>query len=272
MNDFAIYIDDSGSPKPNREDSAPFFAMGGVLIDRSDLQKIEDEVSSFKDRWQISLDVPLHGSPIRSKKKAFSWLGKLTENELEQFHCDLGETITRCPIVVTACVISRVGYCNRYLDRYGPKTWEMMKTAFTILLERTAKFVARHDGRLMVYYEKMGRREDRILEGYFRDFRDHGSPFDPTNSAKYLPLSCDDLKKRLEGIEGKTKKGAAMQISDLCLYPIVNSLHQPSNRALKRMRDARVIIDDLLKAEEIATHGVKYFCFDEATKNRQEGG
>lgn len=29
--DFALYLDESGSPKPDPNDSARFFAMGGVM-------------------------------------------------------------------------------------------------------------------------------------------------------------------------------------------------------------------------------------------------
>jgi len=32
--EFAIYIDESGSAKPNPKDECPVFAMGGVLIKR----------------------------------------------------------------------------------------------------------------------------------------------------------------------------------------------------------------------------------------------
>ncbi|MHC5853676.1 DUF3800 domain-containing protein, partial [Nostoc sp.] len=39
--EFAIYIDDSGSPKPDPKDQYPFFAMGGVLIKRNDEQIIK---------------------------------------------------------------------------------------------------------------------------------------------------------------------------------------------------------------------------------------
>lgn len=28
--EFALYLDESGSPKPSPDDSSPFFAMGGV--------------------------------------------------------------------------------------------------------------------------------------------------------------------------------------------------------------------------------------------------
>ncbi|WNN89779.1 DUF3800 domain-containing protein [Gloeocapsopsis dulcis] len=66
--EFALYLDDSGSPKPNPNDQCPFFGMGGVLINRGHEQIIEALVLEFKQRWNIAVDIPLHGSEIHSRK------------------------------------------------------------------------------------------------------------------------------------------------------------------------------------------------------------
>lgn len=44
--------------------------------------------------------------------------------------------IARFPIIVHGCVVSRCGYLDRFKKEYGSETWEMMKSAFSILLER----------------------------------------------------------------------------------------------------------------------------------------
>jgi len=48
--EFIIYIDESGSAKPNPKDQCPIFAMGGVLIKSNDEQIIKQLVSDFKTR------------------------------------------------------------------------------------------------------------------------------------------------------------------------------------------------------------------------------
>lgn len=48
--EFALYLDESGSPKPDPNDSAPFFAMGGVLLERSNEDVINTLVAEFKSR------------------------------------------------------------------------------------------------------------------------------------------------------------------------------------------------------------------------------
>lgn len=274
MEEFAIYIDDSGSPKPNPNDQAPFFAVGGILIRRADQNQVQEALESFKGRWNIPLETPLHGNEIRSKKKSFAWLGELPPSELDRFHSDLTQVITSCPMLVHACVISRTGYCNRYLEQYGAQTWNMMKTAFTILLERTAKFAVRRDGKVMIYYEKIGKTEDKLIESYFRELRTNGHPFDTGRAQKYQPLSPEELRRRLAGIEGKTKKNPIMQLSDLCLYPVSWQRKRPKNRALLAMHSARMLVDYHLPAEALESEGVKYSCFEYEQENKKppEGG
>ena len=66
MQEFGLFIDDSGRPKPNLKDQSPHFAMGGVLVKHQDSDKIARSVEQFKKQWDIALDVPLHGCEIRS--------------------------------------------------------------------------------------------------------------------------------------------------------------------------------------------------------------
>ncbi|MFM7577636.1 MAG: DUF3800 domain-containing protein, partial [Microcystaceae cyanobacterium] len=47
---FAFYMDESGSPKPNPDDSARYFAVGGVLIQHQDENRIRLQIADFKKR------------------------------------------------------------------------------------------------------------------------------------------------------------------------------------------------------------------------------
>lgn len=160
---FAFYMDESGSPKPDPKDAASYFAVGGVLIKHGDEKTICQMLSEFKKRWDIDERIPLHGNEIRSKKKNFAWLGRRSKDEQEKFLSELSNLITQCPIIVHGCVISRKGYLDRYLERYGSNTWEMMKSAFSILIERVGKYVLLQDGKVMIYFEKAGKKEDNLI-------------------------------------------------------------------------------------------------------------
>jgi hypothetical protein len=260
--EFALFIDESGSPKPNPKDTTPYFALGGVLVKRVDEAMIEQAVANFKQRWNIDRDTPLHGSEIRSKKKRFAWLGKLSEQERNKFMEDLTQTITSLPIIVHACVISRIGYHNRYLDKYGEDTWEMMKSAFSILVERSVKYLGDRDESIMIYYEEAGKREDNLLKRYFKELRESGHPFDSNNASKYSPLSGERLARYLRGIEGKKKSHPILQISDLCLYPVSRGKDQPGDRAYLALKEHQILVDSRLNSEQIKSRGIKYYCFD----------
>ena len=261
-NEFALFIDESGSPKPNLKDTTPYFALGGVLVKRNQEIVIEQAVAHFKQRWNINLDTPLHGNEIRSKKKRFAWLGKISEQERNNFLEDLSDTITSLPIIVHACVISRQGYHNRFLEQYGDDTWEMMKSAFSILIERTVKYVSDRGESIMIYYEESGKREDKLLRQYFKDIRTSGHPFDPVNASKYSPLSAEQISDCLRGIEGKKKSNPILQIADLCLYPVARGKEKPNDKAYVALKQKQLLIDSYLASEEIKSRGIKYYCFD----------
>lgn len=260
--EFALFIDESGSPKPSLLDTASYFALGGVLVKRADEQLIEDRVKEFKQRWNIDENTPLHGNEIRSKKKNFAWLGKLSDAKRNEFMEDLTNTISSLPIIVHACVVSRQGYLDRYLGKYGEDTWEMMKSAFSILVERAAKYVADSDESIMIYYEKAGKREDALMEGYFRAIKETGHPFDSSNSSKYSPLTGNELSKYLRGIDGKSKSNAILQIADLCLYPVARNKDRPGDRAYLALQESSILVDSRLPTDKVGSQGIKYYCFD----------
>ena len=259
--EFALFIDESGSPKPSFKDANRHFALGGIFLARQNEHIVESRVLEFKQRWDMQPAIPLHGSEIRSKKKNFAWLGKCKDTE-NRFMTDLGNTITSLPILVHACVVSRAGYLNRYIDKYGPETWEMMKSAFTILIERSAKYAGKHNGSIMVYYEEAGKKEDKLIKQYFNDLRASGHPFNPSTAAKYKPLDNRKLSDCLRGIEGKKKSNPILQVADLCLYPIARAIDEPTNRAYLSLKENNILVDSHLEIEEIDSVGIKYYCFD----------
>lgn len=259
---FAFYMDESGSPKPDPKDPASYFAVGGVLIKHDDEKTICQRIADFKNRWGIDEKTPLHGNEIRSKKKNFAWLGRRSEDEQKRFLIELSNLITQCPIIVHGCVISRKGYLDRYLERYGSNTWEMMKSAFSILMERVGKYVLLQDGKVMIYFEKAGKKEDKLITSYFKNLRDSGAPFNAETSSKYAPLTSNEMKRVLTGIEGKSKSHPVMQIADLCLYPLAKSKEQPENQAFQALLRYKKLIDTRLTGENLYQIGIKYYCFD----------
>lgn len=263
---FNLYIDESGSQKPSVKDDSPFFAMGGILLERKDEDVIKRSVMNFKTSWYPKLkisdiSVPLHYTEIRSKKKSFRELENFSPTELTDFYIDLNNMAINCPIVIHACAISRSGYYERFQPVYGEKTWEMMRSGFCIVVERAAKYVQRKGGRMKVYFEGIGKRENEVLKQYFKDLRTTGHFFSPNTASIHKPFSAKDFSNVLTAIEDKKKTNLIMHLADFCLHPIADIKVHPTNRAYHAFRAENIIVDCQLGGNEIGERGIKYYCY-----------
>jgi hypothetical protein len=262
---YALYIDDSGSRNPDescfsgRHDGMDCFALGGILIKAEDAPGIMRRHKAFCDEWNI--DYPLHSSSIRGGHGKFGWLKK-PENA-GGFLPELENYILSLPIIGIACVIDRPGYVARYKDLHRERLWLMCKTAFSILIERAAKFADTNGRKLEVFFEETGKREDRAIVSYMKELKQQGNPFDAQTAGDYAPLSAADYRRIVLGRpERRKKKLPLIQLADLMLYPMAKGGYDPEYRPYKHMRDAGKLIDCLIDEEEIPVCGIKYSCFD----------
>jgi hypothetical protein len=263
-----LYLDDTGNRrldhKPNYQPPPfDFFGLGGVLINEEDEGAARELHATFCAGW--SIDYPLHSCSIRSRSKRFSWLRDLSEGDLERFHTSLEELILACPIICIAAVIDRPGYNARYAAKYAGERWRLCKTAFTILVERSARVAIERRRKLRVCPEKTGLKEDGYLQGYYNDLKATGMPFDDNNSSIYKPLSADEFAHALYEFRLKEKSSPLSQIADLALYPMARGGYEPDYRPYRRLREAGKLIDCGLSPDEVPRRGIKYSCFDTAS-------
>ena len=263
---FHLYIDDSGSRSLDKnaggQSGSKWFALGGVLIAEEDEPDVRSRHEAFCGQWGILY--PLHSYDIRQQVKAFSWLNTVDASKRQSFLEDLTGFLMAAPVWGTACVIDRAGYDDRYREKYGRNRWELAKTAFSIVVERAAKFAQSKERRLKVYYERSDRATDRQTEGYFKSMKLSGMPFNAESSAQYNTIEHKELSSTLWDCKGKTKASAIMQLADLYLFPLCVSGYDTSYRAYLEMVRCGRTIDCILKPEERAILGVKYSCFDAA--------
>jgi Protein of unknown function (DUF3800) len=263
---FDLYIDESGSQKPSPEDKTPFFAMGGILLERENEVIIKNSVVAFKECWYprlkiLDLCVPLHYTDIRSKKKNFRELENFSIEDLNNFYQSLNQMAINTPIVIHACVVSRSGYLKRFEPVHGEKTWEMMRSSFYILIERTAKYVKHQNGVMKVYFEEIGNKENKKIKEYYEEIKMKGIPFSASTSSQYNPLSAKDFSNILAGIEYKQKSHLILQLADFCLHPIADMKKHPTNRAYQAFKDGNIIVDSLVSQDLISEMGIKYYCY-----------
>lgn len=268
---YHLYIDDSGTRHPDKKPGRSpahgrdYFALGGILIKEEDEDTARALHDTFCRKWKITQ--PLHSSEIRSKSGNFAFIGRLPEDDQAAFREELYGLMRECPVIGIGCVIDRPGYNQRYGALYGQQKWQLCKTAFTICVERAAKYAAAKGCKLEVLPERCNKKEDALLRGYYQAMRENGLPFDKENSGKYAPLTKEDLRAILYDFRTKNKTSPMAQLADLYLWPICMGGYHAENRPYKRLKEDNKLIDCQLDEGEICTLGIKYSCWELAGKN-----
>jgi len=266
---FHLYFDDTGSRDPDKSARAnaaqaadvemDCFGLGGILLRESDIDGIIAAHKDFCREHDISY--PLHSWSIRGGRKEFGWLK--TPEKAGIFMASLEDYLLSLPVVAIACIIHRPGYVARYKDKYRDRLWYMCKTAFSILIERAAKYVDEQGGAMEVYFEQCGKKEDRDIIRYMRELKAGGQEFNQDTSRQYAPFGPEDFRRICLGKPiRKTKKTPMIQIADLVLFPMAKGGYNPSYRPYEKLRGAGKLIDCHLAEVDIPLRGIKYSCFD----------
>lgn len=265
-----LYLDDSGTRHPDRKigraaaHGYDWFALGGFLITDEDELIYRDSYKAFCEKW--SLTYPLRSANIRSQSENFRWLADLSNAERTKFYEALYVMMREAPVIGIGCTIDRPGYNARYREKYGRNRWQLCKTAFSIVVERSAKYARKNDHKLRVYVERGDKKTDRQVKGYYDDMRQTGMPFSGGGLEKYAPLNATELEETLYDFKTKQKTSPMSQLADLYLWPIAIGGYDKGNRTYSRLLNDRKILDCHLEVEEVEHLGCKYSCFELATK------
>ena len=260
---FIFYVDDFGTRticKGQTNINSPahefIFSLGGIIVREEEVNQIARAVNQFTSKWRVG---PLHGSKIRSGKGKFSFL-KNDDEIKEKFLSELEDLILQSNFIAHACVICRPGYRDRYSTTFtGATRWEMSKTAFDIAVERAVKLALHNDRRLDVVYEECGKKEDRLIEKYYRSLKVNGIQFSQQNSKSYNPLQQQQFKECLNNISRGKKNNELLQLADLVIHPISHVAMGSENRAYKMLKNKEKLIDFKHSDDTIS---IKYSCFD----------
>lgn len=261
-----LYLDDSGTRHPSKKQGKAaahgydWFALGGVLVRDEDEAEARRLHADFVAKWSVT--AVLHSSEIRSQNEGFLWLRGKTKDEQAAFYEDLYCLMRDAPVTGIACVIDRPGYNARYAEKYLENRWMLCKTAFSVVVERAAKFALSNDRRLRVLPEKCNKPEDAALTAYYRELRANGLPFDAKNSGKYAPLTKEQFAATLYDLRFKVKTSPLAQLADLYLWPVCMGGYNGGNRPYRRLLDDGKLIECVLDPSDHATLGSKYSCFE----------
>lgn len=262
--EYHLFIDDTGSRDPDhrqleqRRDKMDCFGLGGILIKEEDVEGLKQAHNAFCAKHGITY--PLHSQEIRGGRREFGWLKK-PENA-RVFFPALDEFMMALPIIGIATVIDRPGYVARYKESYEERLWLMCKTAYSILIERAAKYADSQGRVLRVFFEECGRQEDRDIVQYAKALKIDGMPFSVEGSGAYASLSAEDFRRIVMGEpKRRSKKTPMIQIADLMLYPMAKGGYEPTYKPYVDLMAAGKLIDALLPPQDRPYLGIKYSCF-----------
>jgi hypothetical protein len=261
-----FYLDESGVRHPQRRPGTraahgyDWFALGGVLVNEEDESEVRRLHSDFSSRWNVR--TALHSSEIRSQREQFRWLRSLSEPDRCDFYESLYVLMRDAPLTGLACVVDRPGYNSRYLALYQQQPWLLCKTAFSIVVERAAKYARNLGRRLRVAPERCNSAEDDLLKSYYNSLKINGLPFAVESSEKYSPFTAEQFRETLYEFRLKGKSSPMAQLADLYLWPMCMGGYHESNQPYARLiRDGK-LIECLLSSDAWPTLGTKYSCFD----------
>jgi hypothetical protein len=265
---YNLYFDDTGTRRLDRlrikpNEQPPWFALGGVLVASKDEELCKSQYRNFYAAWP-QLNSPLHITDMRARRGGFSWLERISGPDQTKFWKDYYDFLAALPVIGIACVIHRPGYLARgYGSREGDKAWNLCRSAFNILIERSSKFCLRMESRLRVKFEGCDKLTDEAIKQYFiLQKAGYGTGFSTTTSAKYGPLAADQMKAILIDIERKDKSSTLMQIADSYVYAMAKGKYEPSFDLFQRLSADGRLMSGHVPSEEIEMLGIKYYCFD----------
>jgi hypothetical protein len=265
---YHLYIDDSGSRFLDRlavdADSNPrWFSLAGVLAREEDEAQCKEMRASFVARWP-KLTQPLHLTDMHSRRKGFAWLEELSLADRSAFWSEFHQMLGALPVIGQGCVVHRPGYRDRgYGSREGDAKWNLCRTAFNIVVERSAKIAYGEGRRLRVKYEGSDPKADAALRSYWALLkRGDGLGFNAINSAKYDPFPPDELAATLIDLERKDKRSGLMQIADTFALALSRGRYQSDFSTYAAISKSERRADDYVGAERAKVEGIKYYCFD----------
>ena len=154
------------------------------------------------------------------------------------------------------------GYDARYREKFGRRQWHLCQTAFSVVVERAAKYARDNGRKLRVMPERSSRDDERRIRTYFDGLREEGMPFDTQSSSLYAPLHAGEFRDTLYELRFKRKSSPMAQVADLYLWPLAIAGYDEGNRAFGLLRTAGRLIECRLPEPQWKFRGTKYSCFE----------
>jgi hypothetical protein len=223
-------------------------------------QVCKDRRQAFADKWRVT--APFHMTDLLGNYKKFAWLGRIPEKSRHKFWGEYKTLLATMPAIGLSCIIDRPGYVARGYLIDNPDRWLLCRSAFDISVERATK-IARKDGRKLNVIFEQDAGINQIIVGYFESLKQNGLGLDEERSDKYGPLAQTELAAILSGIEYKPKSNSMLQLAYSYLYAMARHPYDKKFDVYCRLRDARKTANTCLENDDIASMGIKHYCFEQ---------
>lgn len=176
MDEYVLYLDESYTYKNNGK--KPAFAVGGFIVRKSDISKINEKIDELKREVWGDLtnptDVILHEldlknalNPRKKREKLKSEYVRFKNNHKKAtvIYRRLSQIIKTQDIHTLGCVVIK----NRYFDNF-PKVIgnEISLVCMQIIIENYVHFLFRHDAKGSIVYESRDAMDNTMLTRYYQ--------------------------------------------------------------------------------------------------------
>lgn len=230
--DWLVFIDESGNDELKHikrniqsntinqiENSTKRLVISACAIQMSDYPNIGSMITKLKcSHWPpnglysqngLSRKVCLHGKEINRHENAFSCDIINPAN----FRNDLNNFMTKLQILLLATVIDKVRLCQIYNNPQDP-----YEISLEFIFERFFKFCISPNERVMIIFEKRGKKEDKKLHRKVMSIINNGTKF--SKPSHYLPIQGVYFNPKLCAADNNQTSYYGLEIADLCAYTI----------------------------------------------------
>lgn len=238
---YYLFIDECGDHQLEKfNPSFPIFTLCGVLISEDKLDGLEKSIKSFKRSFFNDEGVIIHSRDIRKQEKEFSILQY--DDIKQRFYGEINSILGQQDVyVIVCCSILKEPFIERFSkgeDVYG--------LSLKYLIERSIFYMDDNisEGKLNIYIERRGVKQDRALLNYYNRLRATGTKW----------VTAERLVSRLGNFNFCFKKEniIGLQLADLIAYPITRHVLNP-----KKPNPAYDVICDKIYTYKGAVLGMK---------------
>lgn len=229
---FYFYIDESWDHSlQNINDDFPYFLLCGVLISKTENEKLNKKIIELKNKFFNTEKAILHSRDIRKCEKHFQVFFDLKIKEL--FYQELNAIISEIDFTIISNAVRKIDY----IKQYGKSAINPYNISLSYMLERMVFCLNEKKWTSVeIFVEKRWGKEDQALLNHYNTVLDVWTSY--VKPERFKSLIADFVfRKKLDNDIG-------IQIADLCAYPLISYVRdQDKNNPAYKIIEPKIYIN-----------------------------